>query len=675
MSSKYPGYDYDETIRKASGAQHPHNCSTFKEKAPHLCADCKLDIANPIVLGHKILRAEPVEQELDAEEVVCEKELTAENIDDELAQPLQVKVAYTPPFPYFRGKNGGVYKQDYDIEGNTVEGLVYEHDFWATQRLNDPNDGEVVVFKLVLPQDGEREFYVPLADIHAADKFKAIVGRNGVAANQKQMKDIMDYAIKYAKELQLKARARQARLQFGWSENKDGLVVGNRVYTANKVLHNPASSATSGLIHWLEPVGSLTTWRSIINALAVPGLEPLQFAALCGFGSPLMPFSGLSGVTVNLLSNESGTGKSTATQIALSVFGHPTHTMLIERDTPKSKEHKLGILNNLCAGADEMTNVNPVDVSNLIYAVSQGRGNDRMDGQTNRLRANHTHWQLIMVTNSNASMVSKLSKNKARPDGELMRLLELHVKRVVIPYGDQIFAQLYENYGVAGPVFAQWVVKNKDSLQKLIDTQRDRLWSSMGKRIEERFIIGTASVVLVAGRIAQKLGLHDLDMDNLERWFVAEYLNTREQLSEEVSDAEGILGEFLNQNTNAVIGVNKDVVDPFTRSPVFHQPRGQRVVARFELVDGVGYLFLSKKDFRDYCVDRQYTMSDALESFTSEDAAFKYLGVKKKRLMSDTGVLVPSVDALVFECSSDEADAMRRALEMGAEYGEAPLEP
>ncbi len=55
------------------------------------------------------------------------------------------------PFPYFRGKNGGVYKRgissekakkkdEDDEEERDV--LVYEYDFYVVKRLTDPDAGE-----------------------------------------------------------------------------------------------------------------------------------------------------------------------------------------------------------------------------------------------------------------------------------------------------------------------------------------------------------------------------------------------------------------------------------------------------------------------------------------------------------------------------------------------------
>jgi hypothetical protein len=668
LSCEHPKYSAAETERKAAGAAHPHNCATFRAKAPHLCAGCTLNIVNPITLGHRVLEAPA------APLTGCDEPEPAPPPPQPTPPPPQptpppppVVVNYTPPRPYFRGVNGGVYLRMKDDNGDSIDALIYEHDFYATQRLVDPNDGEVVVFKLHLPQDGVREFSIPLSELAAADKFRMLVGYHGIIATPQQMKAIMNYAIKYTKELQVTKQAREARLQFGWTDKRDAFVAGNKLYRpSGRTQHNPASSATSNIIHWLDPQGSLLEWKSIINTLAKPGMEPLQFAALCGFGSPLLPFSGVHGAVVNLMSNDSGTGKTTACQIANSVFGHPVHTMIIERDTQNAREHKMGVMKNLCVIADEMTNIRPEDLSDMVYAASQGRGKDRMESQTNRLRANTTRWQLIMLTNSNSSMTSKLAKSKARADGEMMRLIELPVDRVVVDGGDKIFEKLNFNYGVAGPIYAQWLVKNEAHLQKLVDKEKAALWKAVGKRIEERHIVGTAACVLVGGRIANLLGLHDLNIDNLRTWLLERVLIKREALKQDISDAQTLLGEFLNEHSTGIIGVNTDVLNPFSQSHVFYAPKSNKVVARFE-AGRAGMLFVSRKAFRDYCVDRQYTMDDALNDYRGAHAPFQLVGTTKKRLLSGSGIIAPAVDALAFRCSPEEAEAIEQALQTNAQ--------
>ena len=55
----------------------------------------------------------------------------------------------------------------------------------------DPNDGESIVMRLHLPQDGMSEFVLPAKKLMAGDSFRDILGGQGVVAGAKQMKDII----------------------------------------------------------------------------------------------------------------------------------------------------------------------------------------------------------------------------------------------------------------------------------------------------------------------------------------------------------------------------------------------------------------------------------------------------------------------------------------------------
>ncbi len=134
MSNKYPDYDAEEVesklrnIRKRGG---PHHCATFEERNPSGCDGCphKGKIKSPIVLGFDVEEADPQDNEVTIE-------------DDGVVKKYQIPEY---PFPYFRGKNGGIYKKPPE-EGDEVEPpLVYEHDFYAVKRMRDPELGEVVL--------------------------------------------------------------------------------------------------------------------------------------------------------------------------------------------------------------------------------------------------------------------------------------------------------------------------------------------------------------------------------------------------------------------------------------------------------------------------------------------------------------------------------------------------
>ena len=654
MSKRHPNYDPDETEEKASLTLGPYTCEVISELAPSLCAGCTQTCTSPIQLGSEIKR--------DVSELFAppDEDEESEEGDGSISTQAVQQALFKPPFPYFRAANGGVYRQEGSGD-EAVEVQVYEYDFYPIKRIHDPNDGESVVFMLHLPQDGVREFTVPLKKLMSADSFRELMGEQGIAGTQNQMKELMNYSIKFTKELQKLQKAHEARLQFGWADGKKAFIVGNRAHVPNKPPeHNPASSTTADLMRHMIPKGELSEWREAFNVLARPGMEALQLAAGTAFGAPLMAFTGLSGATLNLISNESGTGKSTAGYLALSVWGNPHELALIADDTHLARLHRIGVMNNLPVMSDEMTNLSPDHLSNMIYAISQGRGRNRMEKDKNRERKNISSWQTIFVTNSNSSMMSKLSKAKARPDGEMMRLLEMHVERVYVEDADEIFHKMNSNYGLAGEIYAQWLVENRDKIPELYDKVRKRIYKMIGKRMEERFWVNVMSVDLLGLRIAQKLGLHDFDLDALEAWVCQYLMNLRTEVKNEVVQANNLVGEFLMDNSNGILAIGNKI-NPRSGDNVWMPSRSAKLIARFELEDNL--MYIAKKPFRDYCVDRQFTESEALKDCQREDATFRYVKTAKKRMMAGTAVTAPGVDAHVFRCAPEEAEELFKAIE------------
>jgi len=667
ISERHPGYTPEATIEKASQTKGPYTCAVIKGLSPDLCSGCPHQITSPIQLGAEVKRDDSVLFEAPKED--------DPHGDGSISVQAVKSVLFSPPHPYFRGRNGGVYIEKRDAEGDKIEELVYEYDLYASTRLVDPNDGECVVFHMHMPMDGEREFIVPVKDMHSAEQFKKILGGKGVAANKKQMTAIMDYALRYTKELQMRERAKEARLQFGWHAGNSEWVVGHRVYTKDGYTHNYPSSTTANIIDAFGVKGSLETWKEIFNTLNQPGLEPLQLVALSGFGSPLMKFTGVAGGVINLISNTSGTGKSTAGRLALSVFGHPEKTMLTQRDTMASRQHRLGVHNNLVALSDEMTNAPAEFLSDEIYGTSQGRGRNRMNATSNTERVNEATWNLIHLMNSNSSMVSKLVKLKARPDGELMRLIEIPVKRQTIDGADTLFELLNENYGVAGEVYAPWLVKNADKAFELIDKQRQRIWKKVGKRIEERFHTGTYASNLAGGRVAQALGLVEFDLDNLENWCCTHIQNSRTSMMNEVVDAYELVGEFIYENlrNTAVISKNPHPLSVTANDHGKIVPNGGSCTVRFE--EETGSLFLSYKDLRDYCTDRQFTIDDVLNDCTVPGGPYRFVKKTKQRMLSKTKfTMSPPIAVAKFEVAPDQLEAIMASLESLPEDEDAEME-
>jgi hypothetical protein len=212
VSKEHEKYSPQETEDKANKIKGPYTCDAIEKINPGGCDNCthKGKLSSPIVLGQEILEAESNEIEFKTEDV---------------SKPVTYTIPEYP-FPYFRGRNGGVYRRPDDEEDDPI--LVYEHDLYVAKRMKDPQHGETIWMRLHTPKDGVREFALPAVDLLTSDKLREKLAWYGVVGLKKQMDSIMSYLVRFVKELQCKEGAEIMRMQFGWTEKNGSFVIGDQ---------------------------------------------------------------------------------------------------------------------------------------------------------------------------------------------------------------------------------------------------------------------------------------------------------------------------------------------------------------------------------------------------------------------------------------------------------------
>lgn len=640
LSSKYPNYDPIETEKKVDyliKTGGPHHCATFEKHNPGGCDECphKGKLKSPITLGVEIEEApdEPVE--------IRDK--------DDVVTFFQIPEY---PYPFFRGKNRGVYKQpDKDSEEGAT--IVYEHDLWLVKRMKDPDLGEVVLFRLHLPQDGLREFTLAAGAICSKDELRKLLAQQGVVTSKKQYDSLAQYVIASLKNLQFEKKAEMMRTQFGWADNDSKFVVGDREITKDGVFYSPPSHTTRDVAEKMIVKGSLEKWKEAFNMYARPGLEPHAFAALTAFGSPLLKFTGLEGAIINLIHPTSGSGKSTVLYMCNSVCGEPKGLTSMFKDTFNAKIHQLGVMNNVANTIDEITNLTGMEFSDLSYSISQGRGKNKMKGSSNELRTNNTKWQGITLTSSNASFYEKLGITKNSPDGEMMRLLEYKIEPTTListEEGKAMFDhQLRENFGHAMEPYAQFLVNNLEDVIDLLRKTQAKIDREVQFSARERFWSAVAACNITGGLIAKSLGLHEYDMKLIYAWLRDMLTQMREEIAPPTSSAAAIIGDFINTNIGHILVV-KDALDARTNlaaAPTL-EPKGELVI-RYE--PDTKHLYLSAGKFREFCVERQISYRGTLSELTKM-GLFK--DALNKRMAKGMQLDSPAVRALLFDVSGSE---------------------
>ena len=618
FSNMHPEYSPEATEAKAAETKGPYTCDWYRDNYGERCKGCTFKGTSPISFGKYVEEAEVVDGAYLIEKPADE---------DSVAFTMRIPEY---PFPYFRGAAGGVFLKKRDADGNDDEIEIYPQDLYVTERFYDRDkfgggEGEMVGINLHLPHDGVRRFFSPVSSLFATDKLRDLLIRNGVVAYGKKLDAIMAYFASSIRKLQSQVAANKTRNQMGWipSETEgeptgDGFVIGEIEYTSKGPKLAPPASATRQMSAYFKPTGTLKEWTEMVDFYNRPGLEPHALAVFSGFASPLLALIGgthVKGALIHLKHNGSGSGKSTAQMVANSIFGRPDKLLNKPDDTPAAKIHKMGMLNSILNCMDEITNEKPFELSALAYACTGGSGKDRMESQTNSLRMNYVMWCLITLSSGNASIVDKLLQLKATSNGELNRILELSVPRYTGASKeeiDAIFSKMEHHYGMAGPVFIDYVVKNKAKVIALLKQIQAQIDKDLNLTTVDRFYSCVGACLIAGAIISQKLGLHNIEVPRIYKYLLEAIESNRATIRTTAGDADQVaqetLAAFLNENVRNALVANSVSKSGAPEAPSI-APAGP---LRLRYYPDIQELVIPVGEFRKFFVERQVDVKDAL---------------------------------------------------------------
>lgn len=631
ISKNHPAYDPAQTELKAAKTQGPYTCETFANlEHPQLCSGCKFKgkIKSPIQIGSEVKRSEEAPQiivKVDAEEVLYDLPKY--------------------PFPYFRGANGGVYRES-GIDKETGEkqtALIYHCDIYAFKRQRHYEYGDVVWIRCHTPRDGVREFMLPQSDIGATDRLRDGISKEGVTLfDIKQLKSFQEFLGKQIEQLQHQEKAESMNVRFGWTIDNT-FIVGDREYTAKGVKRISAADVVQDYVGWFKPQGSIDVWKTVVSAYEPEAFDMHAAGVLAGFGSVLMQISPESGGVLSYYSKASGTGKTTILKLANSIFGDPKALMKDARDTKLSKVHRMGLLNGIVTTIDEMTNIHPDELSDLLYGSTQGRGRDRMHSGTNAERSNKTTWKCISVWSSNASVEDKLGTIKADPQGELARVLEVHLQTPVptdVLESQKLFNSINTNYGHAAHEFLSWVIPNLDTAKDIWNKVRDKLYTQKNWTQTERYKLNMVVCIVAAGIITNSLGLTNYNIDRIAKRLANTVRHQALEIKAAGTKAIESFAAFINQNINNILVINDKKKNGLDERP-YREPKGPLRV-RYE--PDTKTLYVVCRDFNKWCAESYINAKEMPTLFKTETGTEL---TKTKKRMGKGWTDLGSVEAYV----------------------------
>ena len=362
-----------------------------------------------------------------------------------------------------------------------------------------------------------------------------------------------------------------------------------------------------------KPRGSLDEWVSAYACYAPYDTEGKYGYILSQvWGSVLMPFIRLEAIRGFLISliGESGSGKSTIASLMMSSIGSPSPTVFKEEDTFVSKMTKLQTFNNLMMPFDELTNMEPEEVSKLAYSMAQGEGKSRAN-KDGELQGGNKKWSGVGLCSSNASLRGKLDMHKRNDtSAEKYRMFEIMWNkdpRVETDLIDNAMRVVSQNNGLAIPKYIEYLIANKDRVQKEVVELYNEIRKERSNS-EERFFDANITVTILGHKYAKEAGL----MKDYNSELIANFgRRLRKQSSAYIKSGKFTAGEIINdyyrQNLSYVIQANKlpklSEDNKWIEVKPIHEAT-KEVTMRLEkdiAYKGSCFLYIAVRALRQYC--------------------------------------------------------------------------
>lgn len=651
MSEGHDNYNHAETEYKAKqsleNASWAHSCSVFEKENPAGCLGCplkgKLRSKSPIDIGRKFVEAEePTET------------VTEGNDEKPFAFPLEIR-------PFVRGRTGGVYFLPPPDENGDREDPIclIQDDLYPIKRVWAGVDKECLLIRYILPHDPVREFLLPLKFLCTFDKLKQILFENGVNFHVSQTPKMFDYLNKWSDYLKRKEVSEIMRQQMGWTEEKNGFVLGGiEITKGGGEIKSAVSPMIKNVSKLVRPVGDYQTWKRSANSLNQKGFEIISMGLLQGFGSPLMHLTSTPGASICYQSTDSGVGKTGALYAGLSVFCDPYNSSLLEgNSTENAHIGRYLAMKNMLFGIDEASNIPPDMLSKIIHRISQGKAKLRMQSSVNAERDLEMSASLQGIFTSNQSLIDKLFSLKASPQGEIARLIEFSVKKPKALeedslLGRKIFDPFRTNYGWAGPDFIRYLYKIGDGLTvKAITKWNEQFNKDYGSDSAYRFYANLIATSFAGGELAGDAGIISLDLDRIYDTVMLSMVQTRDQtIKPSDIDYKSLISDFFYRNLNNFLIFNdeENLIGDF---------KGNNLVGRIEAKTGC--IYVHRGEMRKFILDRQISTRE-FELVLKKEGLL--LGTEQRRLSkgwrSGTGA-TPPVTVYIFKSIIDVSEFER----------------
>ncbi len=225
-----------------------------------------------------------------------------------------------------------------------------------------------------------------------------------------------------------------------------------------------------------------------------------------------------------------------------------------------------------------------------------------MQSSVNAEREHEASASMITFFTTNQSIYNKLETLKARPDGEMARLVEFTVKQPDW-FNDDVgiahFDKFKYHYGHAGIEFIQHYYKRGELYVKdLVDKWYKRFNDAVGNDTGYRFYRNLVAATFAGGELAVEAGIVELDLERIFNAVILEIIQLKDDTVKiNKTDYPALVTEFLLNNWAGMLVLDDN--NRVVQEPMYGRP----LIARSEITDSMQYI--SKNEFKKFLVEKQ----------------------------------------------------------------------
>lgn len=385
-----------------------------------------------------------------------------------------------------------------------------------------------------------------------------LLGEKRVKVYTAGKKYVEEFLMSYITKLH-DTQASLVSLPFGWWVSDDpaltktagdrhGFVYGGTLYK------DDGSSSRSGLgdpvlKEAYNPCGSIKPWLDCCKMITNQKRPELDTLIAAGFAAPLMTLTGKDSVLLSVW-GETGSGKTSAAEVGMAVWGHIKRCKEVAKSSPKSVLEKMGQTKNLPLWWDEISNGDESQESafNTYFDSTHGIAGSRLNTKI-ELRA-RPDWQTMMIAMSNISFVDFVVQKLKSSGGGIYRVFEIKILHRNVQFGvnpdgttkapgqiNQLEAarmidEMRNNYGQVGLLYAKVLGGRPAAVDAFVVKCINEFEKSVGGFQDERYWLACCGTLIAGAEFGNMLGA-TLDIPAMKAFLQKTYLSNRKRLKDE----------------------------------------------------------------------------------------------------------------------------------------------